>query len=218
MWYITHRTGPRRRGFQMSTEATLASVIAIVREFAPGPIAPRAVHFQHRALAAPEDYRSYFDAPVTFEAEMDALLFSAASLDRRNRLGDEGVARYLVSQLDAEMAALAAPETLDEAVRRAVQDALSDGVPKAATVARRLGLSERTLQRRLGAEGLSFRDLVDAARRDLACGLLEHSDYALADVAFLTGFSEQSAFSRAFKRWSAETPTAFRAARQQSHA
>jgi AraC-like DNA-binding protein len=77
-------------------------------------------------------------------------------------------------------------------------------------VARRLGQSERTLQRRLGEEGLSFQKLVDDARRELAEGLLAKSHYSLAEVAFLTGFSEQSAFNRAFKRWMNQTPAAYR--------
>ena len=77
-------------------------------------------------------------------------------------------------------------------------------------VARRLGLSERTLQRRLGEERLSFQKLVDEARRELAEGLLVQSDYSLAEVAFLSGFSEQSAFNRAFKRWMNQTPAAYR--------
>jgi AraC-like DNA-binding protein len=85
-------------------------------------------------------------------------------------------------------------------------------VPKAQAIARRLGMSERTLQRRLADEGLSFQKLVDEARRELAEGLLVRSDYSLAEVAFLTGFSEQSAFNRAFKRWLDQTPAAYRQA------
>ncbi|MEO1115443.1 MAG: helix-turn-helix transcriptional regulator, partial [Pseudomonadota bacterium] len=83
-----------------------------------------------------------------------------------------------------------------------------------ADVAARLGLSARTLQRRLAAQGHAFQDLVDEARQELAVRLLRRTDYALAEVAFLTGFAEQSAFTRAFKRWRGETPAHFRRAAQ----
>lgn len=68
----------------------------------------------------------------------------------------------------------------------------------------------RTLQRRLSERGYSFQTLVDESRRQLAEQLLQQTDYSLAEVAFMTGFSEQSAFTRAFKRWAGQTPRSFR--------
>jgi len=71
-------------------------------------------------------------------------------------------------------------------------------------------MSGRTLQRRLSDRGYSFQKVVDEARRELAERLLKGTEYPLAEVAFLTGFSEQSAFNRAFKRWAGQTPRSFR--------
>ncbi|MCB1718365.1 MAG: helix-turn-helix transcriptional regulator, partial [Candidatus Competibacteraceae bacterium] len=68
----------------------------------------------------------------------------------------------------------------------------------------------RTLQRRLANRGYSYQTLVDESRRQLAERLLQKTDYSLAEVAFMTGFSEQSAFTRAFKRWAGQTPRSFR--------
>ena len=76
----------------------------------------------------------------------------------------------------------------------------------------RSNLSGRTLQRRLSDRGYSFQTLVDDSRRELAKRLLKETDYPLAEIAFLTGFSEQSAFTRAFKRWAGQTPRSFRIA------
>ena len=73
-----------------------------------------------------------------------------------------------------------------------------------------LGLGARTLQRRLASEGHTFQETVDAARKDLAKRLLRETDYSLAEIAFLTGFAEQSAFTRAFKRWGGKTPRSYR--------
>ena len=83
-----------------------------------------------------------------------------------------------------------------------------------AGVAKRLAMSERTLQRRLADRDLSFKAIVETTQKQLAENLLRHGRYSLADVAYLTGFSEQSAFNRAFKRWTDQTPTEFRTHRQ----
>ena len=77
-------------------------------------------------------------------------------------------------------------------------------------VARRLAMSERTLHRRLSERGLTFKSLVDSTRRHVAENLLRDSRYTATEVAFLTGFSEQSAFTRAFRRWAGQTPRSFR--------
>jgi AraC-like DNA-binding protein len=66
------------------------------------------------------------------------------------------------------------------------------------------------MQRRLSDAGYSFQALIDASRRELAERLLEETGYPLAEVAFLTGFSDQSAFNRAFKRWAGQTPRSYR--------
>ena len=88
--------------------------------------------------------------------------------------------------------------------------AMSEGVPTLTDIAGRLAMSGRTLQRKLAEQGLSFQSLIDEARRELAEELLRDSRIPLADVAFLTGFADQSAFTRAFKRWAGQTPRPYR--------
>jgi AraC-like DNA-binding protein len=95
-------------------------------------------------------------------------------------------------------------------VRSAVSHALVDGIPTLSTIATELGVGARTLQRRLSESGHSFQGIVDGARRELAEQLLRETDYSLAEIAFLTGFSEQSGFTRAFKRWEGQTPRSYR--------
>ena len=192
----------------------MASVAAIIREVSPEPFAPLAVRFRHPPPPATAAHERAFDCPVAFEADMDALLVPAAALSRPNRLGDEGITRYLLKQLDAELGQRTAGQSFADTVKDAVGQSLSEGAPRMVEVARRLGMSERTLHRRLGEEGVSFQRLVEDARRALAEGLLVQTDYSLAEIAFLTGFSEQSAFTRAFRRWLDQTPAAYREARQ----
>lgn len=95
-------------------------------------------------------------------------------------------------------------------VRGAIADALADGQPSKSHIAHRLGMSERTFHRRLAEHGESFRNLATRVRRDAAESMLRSDNHSVAEVAFLTGFSDQSAFTRAFKRWTGETPAGFR--------
>ena len=99
---------------------------------------------------------------------------------------------------------------LPDKIRRAVTDALSDGVPTLSAIAAEVGVGPRTLQRRLSAQGYSFQRIVDLARQTLAHRLLRETELCLAEIAFLTGFSEQSCFTRAFKRWAGQTPRSYR--------
>jgi AraC-like DNA-binding protein len=188
----------------------------MIREVSPNEFAPLEVHLKHAPPGATAAHETYFGCPVAFESELDALLISTETLALPNRLGDEGITHFLLNHLDKELQWLESERSLAQSVHDAIVRSLSEGVPKAPALARRLGLSERTLQRRLADEGLSFQKLVDEARRELAEGLLVQSDYSLAEVAFLTGFSEQSAFNRAFRRWQNQTPATYRQAAQVS--
>jgi AraC-like DNA-binding protein len=98
---------------------------------------------------------------------------------------------------------------LDE-VRNAIAESLCDGAPTIRTVAKRLGASVRTLQRRLGDHDAVFSTLVDEVRREIALRYLADGKADLTEIAFLTGYSELSAFGRAFRRWTGSTPLAAR--------
>ena len=164
-------------------------------------------HAAPRSIAAHEDW---FGCPVRFDADLDAILFSRETLARPNILGDEGISRYLISHLDAELSEIAREPDLVGQARAAIAQSLSEGAPKMAQIARGLGLSARSFHRRLSEHGMSFQSLTEETRRDLAEGLMRDESHSLAEIASLTGFSEQSAFTRAFKRWTDKTPATFR--------
>lgn len=207
---LRHRPA-HRLGIRVANEAALAGILSIVRQVAAVPVAPESVSFRHaRPAASAAEHRRFFGCPVRFGAARDALDFDARLLAADTRLGDAGLSRFLLDHLDDDLRATSRERPLDARVRDVVADALSSGVPRMAEVARRLGMSERTLHRRLSERGGAYRALVERTRRDLAESLLRRHDYELAEIAFLTGFSEQSAFHRAFKRWTDQTPAAFR--------
>lgn len=205
-----HRAGDRRLGLRMSNEATIASILTIGREVSTDPLEPLAVFFKHPAPQTTALHERFFGCPVHFDSDRDALLMSEAALDAPNRVGEASISKFFDTHLEGELAQLDDDDALPQRVQIQVAQALSEGIPKISDVARQLGMSGRTLQRRLSEQGYSFQNLVDEARRRLAERLLRQSKYSLAEIAYLTGFSEQSAFNRAFKRWAGQTPRSYR--------
>lgn len=103
----------------------------------------------------------------------------------------------------------AEPDLLPE-LQRCILDALPDGRATLDAVAARLGFSERTLQRRLQGAQLNFQQLVERLRFDSACRYLLQGDLPLTEIGYQLGYSEPSAFSRAFRRWAGMSPLAYR--------
>lgn len=208
--FILHREGERRLGMRLSNEATLASAVSLARQVCPVPLAPLEVWVRHPAPHSVAAHEDWFGCPVHFGADLDAILFSDETLAEPNILGDDGISQYLTRHLDAELSKITrAPELVTQA-KAAIAQSLSEGSPKMAEIARGLGLSARSFHRRLSEHGLNFQTLTEETRRDLAKGLLRDESHSLAEIAFLTGFSEQSAFTRAFKRWLGTTPATYR--------
>ena len=205
-----------RLGLKMTNELAVAAATSLSREVSEQDFSPVAVFFSHdepRDLSAQE---ARFKCPVHYGADRDGLEISDELLRAGNRLGDAGLSEFFDAHLEQELAEYSSDVRLDERVRIQIAQALSEGVPKISEISARIGMSSRTLQRRLAAQGHVYQDLVDAARRDLAEKLLRRTEFALAEIAFLTGYAEQSTFSRAFKRWRGQTPASFRRAVRQT--
>jgi AraC-like DNA-binding protein len=168
----------------------------------------RCVRFGHAEPTDTSEHRRLLGIPMRFRQPVAmALVFDAGALDRVVPDADRRllpiVERHLQELLPQR------PSMLDD-VRHAIAEALCDGAPTIRVVAKRLGTSVRTLQRRLGAEGGVFTTLVEDVRRDVAMRYLADGKANLTDIAFLTGYSELSAFGRAFRRWTGSTPLAVR--------
>jgi AraC-like DNA-binding protein len=195
-----------------SIEFTLASLAIIGRQLSGGPFAPTAVSFCH---AAPEDTAAHadvFGVLPRFSAVENLFEVAAADLDRPLPAADARLWRVIERHAEALLAARPDPaESLAARVAREVTNALGEGPPSLAEVARRLHMSERSLQRHLRDEGVRFEALVEGLRRDLAMSYLSDRKMAIAEVAYLLGYSEPSAFHRAFKRWTGTTPGELRA-------
>jgi AraC-like DNA-binding protein len=173
------------------------------------PVAPCAVDL---AYPAPDDDRAerFFGCPVRHGAPDSRLEFAPELWSRPVPGADAaraaGVEQHAALQRDPRPP----DDDLVARVRTAVASALPDGAPSLDALARSLGLSGRSLQRHLAARGLGFAEIVETVRDQLAREHLGRADRALSEVAFLLGYSEQSAFTRAFKRRNGLTPGAWR--------
>lgn len=151
-----------------------------------------------------------FACPVRHDANRAALVCTPSVWQAEVPGADAALGRILEEHAALLVERLPVEgDWLDE-LERNVALALPDGSPSIADSGRGLGLGARTLQRRLGERGLTYKTVVDGVRERLARMHLADTSLSLAEVAFLLGFSEQSAFTRAFKRWTGKTPASVR--------
>lgn len=172
---------------------------------------PNRACFAHAAPADLAEHRRVFGERVLFSAGQTALHVPNEVLDAPNAGADAALLRVLDRYAETRLRWAPSQATLAGRVRAALFDALGDETPSASTVAAALGTSVRTLHRGLRGEGTTFRILLEQLRRERAAELLSDRRCTIAEAAFLLGFSELSAFYRAFKRWTGSTPAEFRA-------
>ena len=209
--FMEVQPGPDQRlGLHMTNELAIAAATSLSREVGNGSFTPRAISFRHDAPTDVSAFEAHFDCPLVFNAERDGITIDDDLLTRSNRLGDAKTSEFFDEFMEKELANRQGEPRLEQRVRAQISAALSEGVPIVANVAGKLGMSGRSLQRRLAERGFEYQTIVDDARRDLAENLLIETDYSLAEIAFLTGYSEQSTFTKAFKRWRGVTPRTFR--------
>ncbi|HVT07341.1 MAG TPA: AraC family transcriptional regulator [Polyangia bacterium] len=194
-----------------AVEFAFARVVHMARRSTGHPISPVAVRF---AFPRPGDTRAHetaFQAPLVFDHPRNELELDEATLRLPQRTADPWLHELIERHARAALAQLQRPEALAARVTELLGRAIQGGTGDLASVARALSMPPRTLQRRLAAEGVSFRRLADDVRRALACQLLRNG-VGLAEIALLLGFSEQAPFQRAFLRWTGATPGHYRRA------
>jgi AraC-like DNA-binding protein len=186
-----------------SHELCFALVAKQAKQLAAQPFRITAVELAHRG--DPAGYRAWFDAPVTFGAEHTQLIFPAAVLESPLVSSDPALLQILTRAAEELQKRVPAPATLSAEVSRVLVEALRGDDATIGVVAKRLGMTERSLQRRLKDEQTSFNAVREDVRKQLASRYLA-DQLAISEISFLLGFSEPSAFFRAFKRWTGMTP------------
>jgi AraC-like DNA-binding protein len=194
-----------------AAEFTLASIIVIGSQITQVPLVPRAVELMHARPASVVEHERLFGTTPRFGAEVNALTWDRAVLERPNPTADPALSRTILRHAEALLAARPEPTaTYAERVRRGLAEILGEGEVSLRQVARGLKMSERSLQRRLAAEGVTFDGLLDDVRHHLALRYLADPSIAVSEVAYLLGYSEPSPFHRAFRRWTGATPSDLR--------
>jgi AraC-like DNA-binding protein len=179
-----------------------------------GAFKAESVSFAYRPDHLPAFEQAY-GCPVEV-ASSNTVRISRASWRLPLRRRDPVLRQFLELQANAVLARLSARTGFASDVQRALASRVAGGDASIAAVGREFAMSDRTLQRRLAAEGASYQELLDEARKEAAGRHLSNSTLAIGEVAYLVGYSEPAPFHRAFKRWYGMTPDVFRQKHRQA--
>ena len=196
--------------YRQDSELTLAAIVALGRMVTDSDWSPREVRFAHVGPVDDSEHVRIFRAPVGFRADSCQLILDTATLALPIAKADPGLRALLDRHAEELLAKHPRPDSIVDRARSLLRTELNGGDPSLERIAYRLGLSARTLQRRLREQGSSHNELLDQMRRDLALRYLQEPEMAVCEIAYLLGFSESSALHRAFKRWTGMTPSEFR--------
>ena len=212
--YIHLFRDAHRRGVELSNEATFSATVVVLQAMTETNIAPVKVSFKHSPPESLDSYHQAFNCELLFNQSKNYIAYKTKDLETRTAKADALINQFLVQRVEEETKGIKAKtSTITKDVELLIQNALPSGIPGIHQVGEQLGMSNRTLTRRLAENGVTFRDLIKKTQERVSKDLLENSQRSIAEIAFETGFSEQSSFNRAFRRWSGLSPIEFRKSR-----
>ncbi|MEJ2309275.1 MAG: AraC family transcriptional regulator [Gammaproteobacteria bacterium] len=187
-------------------DARWSTLLSMCRAAKAGAVYPAMVQLMHGELPCLQAYRHYFGCEPEFDQPRSALWFELEKVNEPLPAVNKELAKInehaLLDYLDQLH-----KEDLTRKVERAIAELLVDGEISDGKVAESLFISTRTLQRRLAEDGLTYKQLLENVRRTLAEEYIRDERLSLNEISYLLGFSEQSSFSRAFKRWTGTSPS-----------
>jgi len=194
-------------------ECTMVTLVRMCRELTSRRLSAARVSLTHRRRGGATEFKSFFGCDVTFGAALDEIAFPT-SVGKLSIVGADPYLNQLLIRYCEE--ALASRSTTRSSYRSSVESAIAvllpHGKAQAGEVSRELGVSRRTLARRLSSEGLTFADILQRLKFDLAKRDLADETLSISEIAWLLGYQDVSAFTHAFKRWTGTTPRAMRQA------
>ena len=207
---VRRRDGANSAGAELGTQYIVAQVVRLLAAISGDKVRPRAIHFAARPPHDPSALERAMGLVPQFAAPATSVEIDRSALDLPLPRRDPDLIRHFERGLRQSET-----QSVGSATRHAMEQAIVLGSSTAAEdIARSLGLGTRTLRRQLAAEGTTLRELFDQVRRERATERLRQSRVSLAGLAFELGFSDQTALSRAFRRWTGQSPAEFhRAAR-----
>lgn len=196
-------------GFRMAF--AFAQTLSIFRQMLADPtVHAAAVDFTHTDARFAPEYDTFFGTPVRFGSKENRITFPGELFDRPIAGAVPSTRGFLeefaLTQLQRHTATHAQAPDFVELLRMELRDAIPSRDFSEASIARRLSVSTRTLQRRLATQGLAFRALVDELQAQMALELLARPELTVDEIALQLGYTQASSFHRAFKRWTGQTP------------
>lgn len=190
-------------------EAFIATTVQITRMMLHDPsVTAESIELCSPVPAEHSDYDNFFLCPVAFEQDRWALIINKELATRQLPLANAAIATANDSVITAYLAAL--KDNIVDKTRQAILESLASGLPSIELIAFKLNLSARSLQRHLGEANESFTRLRENVQQEMAQNWLRQSNRSLVEITFRLGFSDQSNFSKAFKRWTGLTPGQYR--------
>jgi AraC-like DNA-binding protein len=204
--------GMDRRSDRHHMEFWLMSLVRLCRQLTNRRVVPSRIGVMHHRKKTSAEFRSFLGCEIEFGSSVDEVVFPAAVKLMPVVSADPYLNRLLLKYCEEALAHRTAHGgTLRSSVENAIAPLLPHGKANAGEVARQLGMSHRTLARRLAAEGLTFSEIQKDLKADLAKRYLRDGDLPISQIAWLLGYREVSAFTHAFKRWTGTAPRQSRA-------
>ncbi|MFD6157815.1 AraC family transcriptional regulator [Nocardia sp. NPDC060256] len=207
---INFRDPAESNGFAQSIDLAAGNIHRALRQAVAGDYGPRSVHLPHPPLAPAARYVEFFSAEVFFDSATTLLRIPEELLARP--ISGSNATTYTMAMHFLTEKFSERDKSISVQVRVAIEGLITHARPDIDAVARTLSIHERTLQRALAAEGTTFTEILDGARRDAAYRLMCETDMPLSRITTLIGLREQSALTRAARRWFGATPQQIRRA------
>jgi AraC-like DNA-binding protein len=198
-------------------ETLAAGSVLNLRGMTGAPFIPTMVAFRHSAAGSVAEYHRVFRTMVRFGQEENRVAFSRRDLDTKIPAADPALLALFEGHARVQLGSLEQLQGTSGRVARLIAAQLAGSVPSMDSIAASLAMSGRQLQRAVREEGTTYQALLDQVRRDRALAQLRLPGTTAAEVALLLGFSEASAFTRAFRRWTGLTPGAYAAGNEPPH-
>ena len=191
-------------------EENVASWITFARWISGTDLSPNAIQFQHAKPASVVEHERIFRCPVTFGGDRVKVTFPASFLKLSLRQYDPTMLAMLDKYAERLLLQLNSADSFVDQAKAAISAHLQSGEVSLGHIAATMDLSERQLQRKLKEEALTYQGVLDETRKALALKQIEDDMVDFSEITFLLGFSDQSAFQRAFKKWTDQTPGQYR--------
>lgn len=187
-------------------DARWSTVLTMCRAAKPEGVSPAKVELTHAPMNCSKEYESFFGCPITYSQQRSTMSFKSADVEQALTAVNTEVAAINENALKDYIGRLH-EDDLQHRAARVIAEQLACGHLNDDKVAEALFMSSRTLQRKLSAEGTTFKQVLESIRKKLAMEYLKDEQLSFSEISYLLGYSEQSSFTRAFKRWTGASPS-----------